>query len=482
MPGQGGGVMMNDLWTYLLRIRPEALFAVHIVLAALITVHALLRKRDVASATGWIGLAWLAPIVGTVFYLMFGINRVQRRARRLRPAGGRRGGQPDRPEASSDGHLRPLERGIGRITGSQLLPGVVQVYQDGDEAYPPMLAAIAAARHSVCLSSYIFRTDTWGSRFTDALAGAHQRGIAVRVLVDGIGGGWLLSRAYHRLRRQGVPAARFMHSLLPWRMPFINLRSHKKTLVVDGTVAFTGGMNIADENVMATHPRQPVRDTHFRIEGPVVAQVAEDFAQDWAFATEEELQGAAWFPDLPGEDGAPARVVESGPDKDMEKIEFAVLQAVACARDSIAVMTPYFLPDERLTTALAMASMRGVSVDVVIPKRSDHRFVDWATRANVGPLLDEGVRIWRCPPPFRHSKLLVVDGEWCLVGSCNWDIRSFRLNFELCLEVHDDGLAGQLTALMLASRGAALTQADLDRRPLPVRLRDHAVRLMLPYL
>ena len=131
------------------------------------------------------------------------------------------------------------------------------------------------------------------------------------------------------------------------------------------------------------------------------------------------------------------------------------MQAVACARDSIAVMTPYFLPDERLTTALALAAIRGVAVDVVVPERSDHRFVDWAAHANVGPLLTEGVRIWRCPPPFRHTKALVVDGEWCLVGSCNWDIRSFRLNFELCLEVYDPGLARQLTALMRHSRGSA---------------------------
>ncbi len=154
--------MMNTLWAYLLRIRPEALFAVHLALATLVTVHALLRKRGPASATGWIGLAWLAPVTGAILYLMFGVNRVERRARRLRPAGNKRGGLPDRPEVSSDGHLHLLERGIGRITGSQLLPGLVQVYQDGDEAYPPMLAAIAAARHSVCLSSYIFRTDTWG--------------------------------------------------------------------------------------------------------------------------------------------------------------------------------------------------------------------------------------------------------------------------------------------------------------------------------
>ena len=472
---------MNDLWPLLLRIRPEALFALHLVLAGLVTAHALLRKREVASAAGWIGLAWLAPVTGAVLYLMFGINRVQRRARQLRPVADRRSDPAAAPAPEGDDHLRPLESGIGRITGRQLLPSRVQVYHNGDEAYPPMLAAVAAARHSVSLSSYIFRTDAWGGRFVDALAAAHGRGVQVRVLVDGIGGGWLLSGAYRRLRRRGVPAARFMHSLLPWRMPFINLRSHKKTLVVDGTLAFTGGMNIADENVMATRPRHPVQDTHFRVEGPVVGQIAEDFAQDWAFVTSEELRGAAWFPDLSGA-GAPARVVASGPDEDLEKIEFAVLQAVACARDSIAVMTPYFLPDERLTTALALAAIRDVAVDVVIPEQSDHRFVAWAAHANIGPLLAEGVRIWRCPPPFRHTKALVVDGEWCLVGSCNWDIRSFRLNFELCLEVHDPGLAGQLTALMLASRGPALTQAELDRRPFAVRLRDSAMRLMLPYL
>ena len=158
-----------------------------------------------------------------------------------------------------------------------------------------MLAAIAAAKSSIGLSSYIFRNDVWGGHFIDALTAASRRGVAVRVLIDGIGGGWLSSPAYHRLQRDGVTAARFMHSLLPWRMPFINLRNHKKVLVLDGVVAFTGGMNIADENVMATHPKMPVQDLHFKIEGPVVAQLAEAFAEDWAFVTAEDLQGDAWF-------------------------------------------------------------------------------------------------------------------------------------------------------------------------------------------
>jgi len=474
---------MNELWTSLARARADVVFALGLVAAVLVTLHVLLRKREVASSAGWIGFAWFAPVIGGISYFLFGVNRVQRRARRLRPSGDRRGGRAAWPSPTEDDHLDPLERGIGRITGRSVMPGnAVQIYRDGDEAYPAMLAAVAAAQRSVGLSSYIFRDDAWGGRFIEALAAAQGRGVAVRVLIDGIGGGWLRSPAYHRLRRRGVPVARFLHSPLPWRMPFLNLRSHKKILVLDGSVGFTGGMNIADANVMATRPKTPVQDTHFRIEGPVVGQLAEAFAQDWAFATNEDLDGEAWFPDVASCGAAPSRVIDSGPDEDLEKIEFALLQAVACARESIVVMTPYFLPDERLTTALALASMRGVAVDVVIPESSDHVFVNWATRANIWPLLKDGVRIWRCPPPFRHSKVTVVDGEWCLVGSCNWDIRSFRLNFELCLEIYDRGLAGTLTELMQRCRGRALTQAELDARTLPARLRDAGVRLMLPYL
>ena len=264
-------------------------------------------------------------------------------------------------------------------------------------------------------------------------------------------------------------------------MPFINLRSHKKILIVDGSVGFTGGMNIADENVMATRPRHPVQDVHFRIHGPVVAQLVAAFAQDWQFATGEEITGEAWFPTLT-DGGSPARVIDSGPDEDLEKIEFSVLEAITCARRRIAVMTPYFLPDERLITALSLAAMRGVAVEVTIPEKSDHMMVDWASRANSGPLLSDGGRMWQSPRPFHHTKLMVVDDEWCLIGSCNWDIRSFRLNFELCVEVYNRDLAEALSAIMESSRGPALTQADLRSRPLLVRLRDAAARLMLPYL
>jgi cardiolipin synthase len=474
---------MNSLWIIATGMRSDIHLAIGLPLAVLVTLHVLLRKRQVASSVGWIGLAWFAPIFGSVAYAVLGINRVQRRALRMRPPTRRNQGRPKPPQHNDDDHLDPLARGVGRITGRPLLDAnAITVLHDGDEAYPAMLDAIAHAQRSVGMSSYIFKDDHWGGRFIDALAEAQGRGVVVRALIDGVGGGWLRSPAYFHMRRRGIPSARFLHEVMPWRMPFLNLRSHKKILVIDGEIGFTGGVNIADQNVLRESPKQPVQDTHFRIQGPVVNQLTEAFVQDWAYVTNEDLQGDAWFPYIKDCGNTPSRIIDSGPDDDVEKIEFAILQAISCARTRIMVMTPYFLPDDRLITSLSMAAMRGVAVDVIIPEKSDHRIIEWASRANIGPLLSDGVRIWRSPPPFRHSKIMLVDDEWCLVGSCNWDIRSFRLNFELCLEVYDTALAAALTALIKSCQAHPLLQQEIDARSKPIRLRDAAARLALPYL
>lgn len=480
---------MNQIFDLTTRMRSDLMLGLGLVVAAIITVHVLLTKREVAAAVGWIGLAWFSPFLGGFAYFVLGINRVRRRARRMRggPTGPTRAVRDALPLPGEDGHLRPLRQGIGFITARPILAGnAVAILHDGDEAYPQMLAAIAGARGSIGLSSYIMRADAIGTRFVEALRAAQDRGVAVRVIVDGVGSGWIISPAYRQLSRAGLPVRRFMHSPMPWRMPFLNLRTHKKILVVDGTIGFTGGINIADQNVLATHPRNPVQDTHFSLRGPAVGQLVEAFARDWSFLTDEELDGPAWFPapDSTGgaAGGAAARVVTAGPDRDLEKVEFAVLQAIACARDSIRLMTPYFLPDQQLITALSLAAMRGVAVEVILPERSDHRLVDWAARANIGPLLHDKARAWRSPPPFRHSKVMVVDAEWCLIGSSNWDMRSFRLNFELCVEVYDRTLAAELEALMARNQGRPLEAAELDARSLPQRLRDAGVRLLLPYL
>ena len=301
-------------------------------------------------------------------------------------------------------------------------------------------------------------------------------------VVDGIGSGYWYSPVYRRLVEAGIPVARFMHTLVPWRMAFLNLRSHKKILLTDGSRAFIGGLNIADENLLAANSPHPVRDMHFDVTGPVVTQIAEAFATDWHFCTGERLGGESWFPQLTEAGTAAARVITSGPDQDVYKIEFAMLQAIGCAQRSIKILTPYFLPDERLMSALVLAAMAGVAVDVVIPECCDHPWMDWAMRAHIAPLLRAGARVWRAPLPFEHSKLFVVDDGWSLLGSANCDIRSLRLNFEINMEVCCPQFGAEVTEAIERRQANPLTLAELAERSPTERVRDNAVRLLLPYL
>jgi cardiolipin synthase len=254
-------------------------------------------------------------------------------------------------------------------------------------------------------------------------------------------------------------------------------------LVVDGRVGFTGGMNVRDD-FLEGDGRPPFQDLHARVEGPVVAHLQSTFAEDWLFTTGETLEGGAFFPPLRSAGDVLARGVADGPDEDFEAVRWLLLGALATARERVRIVTPYFLPDAALVTALDVAVMRGVGVDVVLPERGNLPLVQWAQTAQLWQVLERGCRVWLTPQPFDHTKLMVVDGVWSLLGSANWDPRSLRLNFELDVECFDADLAARLEALaeerMARSRPVAL--ADVDRRSLPVKLRDGIARLLSPYL
>ena len=285
----------------------------HVAIAGSVTVHALLYKRNVGAAVSWIGIAWLSPFLGGLLYAIMGVNRVKRRAKRLRREhpGAAAGGSA----ASVADPLTPLEFAIGHLTGRPSAPGnAIEMLRSGDEAYPRMLEAIGRAEKSIGLCSYIFRADAAGDRFHEALIQARRRGVEVRVLIDGIGGGYFWSGTYQHLHKAGVPVARFLHSYFPWQMPFVNLRNHRKLLLIDGKVAFTGGLNIGAENVEAANPPHLVRDTHFRVEGPVVEQLTDAFVDDWLFTTGEQLVSPAWFPAQAPAGTVSARVITSGSD------------------------------------------------------------------------------------------------------------------------------------------------------------------------
>jgi cardiolipin synthase A/B len=460
--------------------------ALYIAIALAVTVDVLLKKSDVRGALGWIGAAWFSPIFGGLLYYFFGINRVTRRAlkmSRLDQAQARQTGATAQPQAPP--HICDLLEISGRVTGERLTAGnQFSILENGDVAYPQMLAAIAGARHSIALASYIFRDDAAGRAFAQALIAAKARGVAVRVLLDSVGTGYVFSRIYYRLRAGGVSTARFLHTWLPWRMPFLNMRNHRKLLVVDGASAFAGGMNIGAENSRTLRPNDFITDVHFHVQGPVVRLVMDAFARDWSFTTGETLDEDFWWPQMQPAGPVYARGLRAGPDADIYKLETILGAALTLAKKRIRILTPYFLPDARLQFAIAQACLRGVTVDIVIPEDCDNIVVNWAMRAHLRFFRHMAVNITTTPHPFDHSKLCTLDGGWCLIGSSNWDARSFRLNFEFDLECSDPALVKKLDDIIDAriARGTRLDIKALIARPVWIRLRDAAARLMMPYL
>lgn len=484
----GTSVGIGELWPWLLAL------AIPLIQGSA-AVHVLLRKRDVRAAVGWMALIWLAPIIGTVLYVLFGINRIQRKARALRSAPGGYAGVVGAGfclKSDLEARLGPGKRHLAglvplgdRITDRPLLTGnVVVPLVDGDEAFPAMLEAIDAASVSVSLQSYIFDNDRAGKRFLAALAAAVERGVEVRVLIDDVGSRYSVPPMVGALRRAGVRVERFMPTVFRARMPYLNLRNHRKIMVVDGRIAFTGGMNIREEFWTSGSPDHFARDLHFRIEGPVVGEIQEVFAEDWTFTTGERLEGERWFPPLEAAGSAIARGISDGPDIDYEKLESMLLGAVGVARESVRILTPYFLPDHLLVRTLCIAAQRGVEVDILLPAKGNLAMVQWASTALLPQVLEKGVRVHASPEPFDHSKLMIVDGTWVLLGSANWDPRSLQLNFEFNVECYDPELGERMERLFLERREAAhsVTLEEVEGRPLPIKLRDSFARLFSPYL
>ncbi|MFW6093916.1 MAG: phospholipase D-like domain-containing protein [Pseudomonadota bacterium] len=450
----------------------------------LASAHALLNKRRPRAAFGWIAVCLTFPFAGALLYFLFGVNRIRRRARKLRgdafhqavPEARIAGVPPEHAELAALGQ---------RLSGQPLMAGVaIEPLHNGEQAFPAMLEAIDAARHRVLLGSYIFDTDDTGRAFADALGRAVARGVDVRVLLDGVGELYSFPRARRMLARRGVEVLRFLPPRLFPPSVMLNLRNHRKLLLVDGDLAFAGGMNISDRHLAANgDARHRVVDVHFRLRGPVVAGLEDVFERDWAFAGGTETPPAPPMPPaLAGE--AAARVIADGPDEPLDRLLLLLVGAVGMARKRVLIMTPYFIPPRELLGALQAAALRGVAVTIVLPAHNNLFYVHRAARHGLWELLQRGVRVYYQPGPFVHSKLFLVDDQYAQIGSANLDSRSLRLNFELIVEVYERAFVARLYEHADAACEGAheVTLAEVDGRPLHTRLLDGLAWLFSPYL
>ncbi|MBN1906652.1 MAG: cardiolipin synthase [Deltaproteobacteria bacterium] len=470
------------------------LITANLIITLLSAWHALLYKRDPRASLGWLAVIFMFPVFGYILYFLFGINRIRTRARILTgkiPITGFLRLEPVSETVRLPHSLAILPQGCAEIatiadsiTGIPLTSGNrIDILHNGDNAYPLMLDAIENAERSLFLSTYIFKTDSTGREFIERLSKAKERGVDVKVIIDGIGEYYSFPFAGRLLKKRRIEYARYIPPALFPPSIHINLRNHRKILVADSKIAFTGGINIGSYNLVNDHDnRKKVIDVHFRIDGPVVLQIEKVFIEDWKFITGQDIEAEPYEDAY--KEGARCRVISEGPDEDFNKLATIITGAISSAKKRIMIMTPYFLPNREMISALQTASLKGVEVSILLPEKNNLPYVHWATRNMLWELLIRGVKVYYEPPPFVHTKLFVVDDSYAMIGTANMDARSLRLNFELAVEVYDMAFTGKISGHIIdrikVSREATL--AEMDSRPLAVRTRDAIAWLFYPYL
>ena len=394
---------------------------------------------------------------------------------------------------SSEKHLRhrirssyavgdpQFSRAMSGLLGPPLVPGnEVTVLRNGDEIFPAMLAAIRAARRTITFETFIYWRGRIGREFAEALADRARAGVRVHVLLDFVGSKKMDPELLDLIVRAGGELEKF-HPLSWYHLSRFNNRTHRKLLVVDGRVAFTGGVGIADEWTGHAQDPEHWRDTHFRIVGPAVAHVQAAFMANWIKTRSQVEHTEEYFPELTATGGQFAQMFHSSPQEGSEGIRLMYLLSIAAARKRILLEQAYFVPDDLTTELLVAALRRGVQIEIIVPgPLIDHKLVRRASRSRWGPLLAAGARIHEFQPTHLHSKIMTVDGLWSTVGSTNFDNRSFRLNDEANLNVYDAGFAAQLEEMIAADkrRSREITFEEWSRRPWTEKLRERAAGLL----
>jgi cardiolipin synthase A/B len=372
-----------------------------------------------------------------------------------------------------------FRREMSVLLGPSILEGNrVEAFQNGDEIFPAMLEAIRGARRTITMETYIYWSGDIGRTFAEALAGRARAGVAVHLVVDWVGSLKMDDALLRQMEDAGVRLERY-RPLHWYNLGRMNNRTHRKLLVVDGRVGFTGGVGIADQWLGQAQDPDHWREMHFRVEGPVVAQMQSAFNDNWIKTTGELLSGPDYFPALEAADGTPAQLFVASPAGGSESMHLMYLMAIAAAERSIDLCAAYFVPDRLMADALLAARGRGVRVRVLLPgEHIDSETIKLSSKAAWGPLLAGGVEIHQYQPTMIHVKLLVVDGELVSVGSTNFDMRSFRLNDEASLNVYDRRFAARMTEVFEQdlARARPYDHAMWRRRPLAEKIAEKVLR------
>lgn len=482
-----------EIWQFVVAHWRGILGWIWLVAGVHLAIHITLQRRSPAATLAWImGLCLISPI-GLIVYRFFGPQKVQRQSlRRLRSQARLREHCDMRPMvvdelqlpvwASSHSHMIEASCGIPPSSCS-----AVDVISGGDAALQAIVRQIGLAKHHVHLEYYIFEPDQSGRQLMDALLAALQRGVKVRLLVDDVGSARLMGRAGKALREQLLAAGGQLAAFHPTHFnlflrPMLNLRTHRKIVVCDGCVGFTGGINITDDENERLFPQTAYRDTHLRLEGEAVRWLQYVFLENWAYASGEHKFEPAVFKTASAGEHA-VHIVASGPDSSGQAIHQSVLHAIYSAQQRVWLTTPYFVPTDPAWYALLNAALRGVDVKILVPRRSDSFWVTMAARSYFKELCDAGAQVYEYTGPMLHAKTLVVDDNYGMVGTANFDNRSFLLNFEVCVVLYSQELAHKIAQMFTEDlRQSQQVTGEQDKQPWHSRLLEAIARLFSPLL
>lgn len=481
---------MIPLWVW------STLAIVSEVLAFAVIVALLRRPREPRAMLAWILVLILVPVLGLVFFATISEPRREwHRVRRRRSRRRMRAFADDRSERLAEDHtydsadakpeLRPLIRLTERLGAYLPTHGnKVTIYQDAERTFTGIENALESARSHIHLEYYIFQPDETGAIIRDLLIRKAREGVECRLLLDFIGC-WRIPRRFLAPLREAGAQVAWSLPMLPFRGRWrVNFRNHRKIAIVDGRIGFTGSQNIGDEYRGRLRRLGPWRDTHLGIEGPAVLHLQEVFAHDWFFTTKQELIGHRYFPEPQVSGEHIVQIAPSGPDQRERVLHQLLLAAVNSARSSVCIITPYFVPDTAMIFALQSAAYRGVCVRLLIPANADHRVVLWAGRSFYHELCSAGVEVYEHNRMMLHSKVVILDEDWAMVGSANMDERSFRLNYELTTILYSRAMAEDLFQDFesLIENSCRITPSDPAQVPFGESIRLGLARLASPML
>lgn len=471
------------------------IYTIFIIIVIGIIIH---EKRDPVKALAWITVIALVPVAGIVLYILFGRNHRKEKMfnlkeikdlEQLEKISREQLAAISDPDFELPRTIAEYRNIITLLLNNNKAPlttsNHITVLNNGRDTFASILEALRGAKSTINIEYYIFENDRIGGKVAKILRDKARAGVEVRFIYDDVGSWGLSPKFLRELRKDGVQVCCFQPVVFPWLTSKVNYRNHRKIIVVDGQVGFTGGINIADRYLVRRGKHGMWRDTHLRLEGESVRMLQVVFLTDWFFLNKKELlNDNKFFPPSTVAEECPVQIATSGPDSDWAAIMQAFFSAITHARDHIYISSPYFLPNQAILTALKVAALGGIDVRLMLPSRSDSKIVYWATRSYISELMDAGIKIYFYRRGFNHSKVIMIDGKFSSVGTANMDVRSFEDNFEVSAIMYDPGIAAELEGYFLEDlrHSKLITQKEWEKRSDLHSIYESFARLLSPLL